>query len=82
MAGEHWSYSHPVGACAIGSVVDSTACLFGFEGLWVVDASILPEVPSANTNLPVMMAAKKCAALITRAVSTLPSEGGGAWERR
>ena len=81
MAGEHWSYSHPVGTCAIGSVVDSSACLFGFEGLRVVDASILPEVPSANTNLPVMMAAEKCAALITGAVSTLPSERRGA-ERR
>lgn len=64
MAGEHWSYFHPVGTCAIGSVVDSEASLLGFEGLCVVDASILPAVPSANTNLPVMMAAEKCAALI------------------
>ena len=82
MASEHGPTSHPVATCAIGSVVDSSACLFGFAGLRVVDASILPEVPSANTNLPVMMAAEKCAALITGAANTLPSERGGARERR
>ncbi len=62
MANEHWSYFHPVGTCAIGSVVDSEGRLLGIEGVRVVDASILPDVPSANTNLPVMMAAEKCAA--------------------
>jgi len=62
MAAEHWSYFHPVGTCAIGSVVDPEGRLLGIEGVRVVDASILPSVPSANTNLPVMMAAEKCAA--------------------
>jgi choline dehydrogenase len=59
---QHWSYFHPVGTCAIGSVVDPTGRLLGVEGVHVVDASILPDVPSANTNLATMMAAEHCAA--------------------
>ena len=61
---EHWSYFHPVGTCAIGSVVEPDGRLFGLENIHVIDASILPEVPSANTNLPVIMAAERCAASI------------------
>jgi 5-(hydroxymethyl)furfural/furfural oxidase len=36
----------------------------GIDGLSVIDASIFPTIPRANTNLLVMMAAERCADLI------------------
>lgn len=60
----HWSYVHPVGTCALGSVVDSEGRVQGLEAARVIDASIFPAVPSANTNLPVMMVAERCAAMV------------------
>jgi 5-(hydroxymethyl)furfural/furfural oxidase len=58
---------HVAGTCAIGSVVDSEARVIGVEGLRVVDASIMPALPRANTNLPTVMVAEKCAAHIAAA---------------
>jgi choline dehydrogenase-like flavoprotein len=55
---------HPVGTCAIGRVVDSGARVIGAENLRVVDASIMPTIPRANTNIPTIMVAEKCAAAI------------------
>ena len=55
---------HPVGTCAIGSVVDREGRIIGVKGLRVVDASIMPRIPRANTNLPTQMVAEKCAAAI------------------
>jgi choline dehydrogenase len=58
------SYHHPVGTCAMGldpasgSVVDPDGRVHGVAGLSVVDASVLPHPPSANTNLPVIMLAE------------------------
>jgi 5-(hydroxymethyl)furfural/furfural oxidase len=43
------------------SVVDSNGRVKGIEGLRVVDASIFPVVPCANTNFPTLMAAEKIA---------------------
>jgi len=43
-------------------VVDSEGRVRGIEGLRVVDASIFPVVPCANTNFPTMMTAEKIAA--------------------
>jgi 5-(hydroxymethyl)furfural/furfural oxidase len=43
------------------SVVDSDGRVKGIEGLRVVDASIFPVVPCANTNFPTLMAAEKIA---------------------
>ena len=37
---------HPVGTCAIGSVVDAELRVEGLEGLRVVDASVMPMVPA------------------------------------
>ncbi len=63
---------HQVGTCAMGPADSSEAvtspegCVHGVEGLVVADASILPAVPRANTNLPVMMAAERVSAMFIR----------------
>lgn len=45
------TYFHPVGTCPIGAVVDTHGRVLGVEGLVVADASIMPTIPRANTNL-------------------------------
>jgi len=54
-------FFHPVGTCAIGSVVDERCRVLGFENLYVVDASAIPEIPSANTNLTTVALAERVA---------------------
>jgi choline dehydrogenase len=60
------TYHHPVGTCRMGpspdrgAVVDSYGNVHGVEGLSIVDASIMPTIPSANTNLPTIMVAERC----------------------
>jgi choline dehydrogenase len=55
---------HPVGTCAIGSVVDPDLAVTGLEALRVVDASVMPVVPRGNTNAPVIALAERAADLI------------------
>jgi choline dehydrogenase len=59
---------HPVGTCAMGvspdAVLDPQLRVRGISGLRVVDASVMPMVPGANTNAAVVMIAEKAADLI------------------
>jgi len=59
---------HPVGTCKMGNdemaVVDDNLRVKGIEGLRVIDASIMPTIPSGNINAPVYMIAEKGADLI------------------
>jgi len=61
---------HPVGTAKMGkigdptTVVDPRGRVKGIQGLRVFDASILPDLPSGNTNAPAILIGEKGAGLI------------------
>jgi choline dehydrogenase len=58
------NYFHPAGTCGIGRVVDSAGWVLGIERLVVADASIMPTIPRANTNLTTVAIAERLAEAI------------------
>lgn len=70
-ANAHISY-HPVGSCRMGAdegaVVDAQLRVRGVSHLRVVDASVMPTSPSANTNAPTIMIAERASDLIKKGI--------------
>jgi choline dehydrogenase len=60
---------HPTSTCSIGTVVEPTLKVRGVQGLRVVDASVMPTVPSGNINAAVIAVAEKGADLIRQDAS-------------
>jgi choline dehydrogenase len=64
---EAYTLPHVVGTCAMGqrpeggAVVDTRGHVYGTERLSVVDASIMPDVPSGFTHIPTIMIAERLA---------------------
>lgn len=60
MAGYHFT-----GTCSLGKVVDPlTGKVYGFDNLYVMDASVLPKAPRGNTQISVYALAEKLAASV------------------
>jgi len=61
---------HPVGTCRMGvagdagAVVDAQLRVHGIENLRVADASVMPDDPSGNTNVPTIMIGEKAADML------------------
>jgi choline dehydrogenase-like flavoprotein len=62
-------YVHAAGTCRMGSVgdpaavVDTQCRVIGFDALRVCDASVIPDIPRANTHLTTVAIAERVAAL-------------------
>jgi choline dehydrogenase-like flavoprotein len=56
--------NHPLGTCAMGSVLDPDLTVRGTARLRVVDASVFPDMPSAHINAAVMMVAERASDLV------------------
>ncbi len=60
-------YFNPVGTCRMGpasdpsAVVDSRGRIHGLDNAYVADASIMPVIPRANTNLPALVVGERIA---------------------
>jgi choline dehydrogenase len=67
------TFFHTCGTCAIGTderaVVDPSLRVRGIDGLRIADASVIPIIPSCNTNAPVVMIAERAVDFILGARS-------------
>jgi choline dehydrogenase len=60
-------YYHAVGTCKMGpasdpaAVADSRGKVHGFDNLYVADAALIPIIPRANTNIPVLVVGERIA---------------------
>jgi choline dehydrogenase len=60
-------YFHPVGTCRMGpasdpsAVVDARGKIHGLDNIYISDASIMPVIPRANTNLPALVIGERIA---------------------
>lgn len=67
---------HPSGTCRMGStndpaaVTDGAGRVIGVSGLRVCDGSVMPSIPRANTNIPIIMIAERISDLIGRSART------------
>jgi len=65
------AYSHPVGTCGMGparqpdAVVDARGKVHGVDNLYVADASVMPVIPRANTNMPALVVGLRIAQWLT-----------------
>ncbi|WP_312714813.1 GMC oxidoreductase [Corynebacterium flavescens] len=71
------TYHHQVGTCKMGiddrSVVDPrTLRVYGLQGVRIADASIMPFVPTGNTNAPSILIGEKAAAAVLAQDSEVP----------
>lgn len=64
---------HPCGTCRMGedekAVVDSELRVHGLQGLRVVDASVMPAIPSPNIHPATLMIAEKASDAISSALA-------------
>ena len=56
-------YAHASSSCRMGTVVDQRGAVVGYDGLYICDASVFPEIPASGTYLPVVLLAERLAAL-------------------
>jgi len=63
---------HTCGTCKMGpssdptAVVDQYCRVHGLEGLRVIDAAAMPDIPRANTNATIIMMAERASDLISQ----------------
>jgi 5-(hydroxymethyl)furfural/furfural oxidase len=65
-------YVHAVGTCRMGrpgdpaAVVDTECRLIGYDGIRVCDASVMPDLPRANTHLTTVAIGERVAEMMNR----------------
>jgi choline dehydrogenase len=73
------TFFHPVGTAAMGTgpdaVVDAGLRVYGTDGLYVADASVIPVIPTCNTQAPVVAIAERAVDLIIAGAALARSAG-------